>query len=510
VVLASWADNCPSSSLVRTFVPDLCRGHLQPGPGTLRVHDLRLFPCRPSTLSDRHVGSTTPDIRPVETSGGERPSIERASSADLAFLAMDTGKVPQQFAVILLLDQSDDLSLFHLRQVISDRILAVPRLRQRLIKVPPGCGRSVWVDEADFNIDRHVRAVSCRAPGDESALYDTALSVIMDRLPRDAPLWLIVLITDLADGAAAVVVVLHHVLADGLGGLNVLAALLDPGAPPAPVPFPRASPTRASLARDAWRTRMLDMRRAARLGRSLRRSMFAGGGFRPARATPCSLVQQTGPHLRMAVVRLDRALLRAAAYRNGATTNDAVLVAVGAALHQYLLSRGESVDPIAVTVPVSGRRPGGGPAMGNMVSPMLVDVATAGDVGERLKRVETAVSAHKAAATGPVPIAILGGVFRFLARLGGYRFYMNHQHRFHTLVTHVRGPAEPVTLGGHQVSAAIPIGVGERGNMTVYFEVLSYAGVVTIAVIVDPDHGPDLSDLTHRLQNELDSIIASP
>jgi hypothetical protein len=29
-------------------------------------------------------------------------------------------------------------------------------------------------------------------------------------------------------------------------------------------------------------------------------------------------------------------------------------------------------------------------------------------------------------------------------------------------------------------------------------------------VIVDPDHGPDLDDLTRRLQNELDSIIASP
>jgi hypothetical protein len=56
-----------------------------------------------------------------------------------------------------------------------------------------------------------------------------------------------------------------------------------------------------------------------------------------------------------------------------------------------LAEQRESVDPIAVTVPVSGRRPGGGPAMGNMVSPMLVDVATVGDVGERLKRVETAV-----------------------------------------------------------------------------------------------------------------------
>jgi hypothetical protein len=64
-------------------------------------------------------------------------------------------------------------------------------------------------------------------------------------------------------------------------------------------------------------------------------------------------------------------------------------------------------------------------------------------------------------------------------------------------------------LGGHEVTAAIPVGVGEGGNMTVYFEVLSYADVLTIAVVVDPAHGPDLDDLIRRLQNELTSIITS-
>jgi hypothetical protein len=100
-------------------------------------------------------------------------------------------------------------------------------------------------------------------------------------------------------------------------------------------------------------------------------------------------------------------------------------------------------------------------------------------------------------------------MFRFLARLGGYRFYMNHQHRFHTLVTHVRGPGEPVRLDGHEVSAAIPVAVAEGGNTTVYFEVLSYAGVLTIATVVDADHGPDPDDVVRRLRKELDLIMAA-
>ena len=81
------------------------------------------------------------------------------------------------------------------------------------------------------------------------------------------------------------------------------------------------------------------------------------------------------------------------------STNDAVLVAVAAALHQILLNMNESIDPIVVTVPVSGRRSRGGREVGNLVSPMLVNVPTGGGVAERLADVEAAVRARKVAAT---------------------------------------------------------------------------------------------------------------
>jgi hypothetical protein len=41
-------------------------------------------------------------------------------------------------------------------------------------------------------------------------------------------------------------------------------------------------------------------------------------------------------------------------------------------------------------------------------------------------------------------------------------------------------------------------------NTPVCFEVLPYAGVRTIAVIIDPDHGLDLDKLIVGLQNEFD------
>jgi diacylglycerol O-acyltransferase / wax synthase len=115
----------------------------------------------------------------VLTSGSVRqgePVIERASPSDRAFLAMDSGEVPEQFGVILMLDTAAGLDLDRARRLIAERVVAVPRLRQRLVRVPLGCGGPIWVDDPGFDIGRHVRAVACREPGDEPALLDAALS----------------------------------------------------------------------------------------------------------------------------------------------------------------------------------------------------------------------------------------------------------------------------------------------------------------------------------------------
>ena len=443
---------------------------------------------------------------------GARAPIERASPADRAFLAMDSGQVPEQFGVILLLGNAAGLDADKVRDLISARIPAVPRLRQRLARAPFGCGGPIWIDDSGFDIRRHVRSVACRPPGDEQALLDEALAITMARLPRSAPLWSATLVTGLSGDGAALVVVLHHTLADGLGGLVVLASLVDGAdpavSPPALAKFPRPVPDRGRLAADAWLGRLRGFGRIPQWWHLLRESFAAGGGAMPPPAARSSLNQRTGQRRGIAVVLADHAELRAAAYRHQATTNDVVLVAVAAALREVLQGRGENIATLAIAVPVSGRRTGEGPALGNMVSPMLVYVPTAGDLAGRLAEVARQVRAGRRAATGPPPIAVLGGVFRPLAAAGGYRAYMNHQHRLHTLVSHVRGPVEAVSFGGFPVTAAIPVVVGDSGNIPVFFEVLSYAGTLTVTMITDPDRFPDAAVLAGALRSALADITA--
>jgi diacylglycerol O-acyltransferase / wax synthase len=437
---------------------------------------------------------------------GPEPVIERASPTDRAFLAMDSRNVPEQLGVILLLDRAQGADLARVRRLIGDRIRAVPRLRQKLLRAPFGCGGPIWIDDPRFEIGNHVRAVTCPEPGDEHALLDLAIPLIAAPLPRTTPLWAAVLVTGLADGRSGLIVVLHHALADGVGGLAVLASLVDAGSDPPGARFPRPAPAAATLARDAFLGRLRALRQAARSWHLLRTSMGAGGGLRPPRAPACSLNQRTGCRRKAAVVRANLATLRAAAHRHAATTNDVLLVAVAGALHRVLMARGESLDVLVMAVPVSGRGSGSEAALGNMVSPMLVAVPATGDVRQRLAQVTAVVQARKADATGPPPIAVLGWLFRPLAALGAYHWYMNHQHRLNTLVSHVRGPAEQVTFDGSPISSAIPVALAEGGNITAYFEALSYAGTLTVTVIIDPDHFPDLDTLTYALCAELDLI----
>ncbi|SEC63095.1 acyltransferase, WS/DGAT/MGAT [Amycolatopsis tolypomycina] len=436
-----------------------------------------------------------------------RIDVDRASPTDRAFLAMGTGDGgPVQFGVLLLLGRAAGLDLVRVRQLIGERVPAVPRLRRRLVPAPRGGGGPIWVDDPGFDVRRHVRPAVCAPPGDGQAVLDTALSLVSAPLPRDAPPWSATFLTGLAGGEAALVVVLDHVLADGVGGLAVLARLVDGGAETAAVPYPRPWPGAVALRREALAGRLRSVRRIGPAARALYASTAAAGGLHPPRATPCSLLGPAGSRHRLVVVRAELAPLRAAAHRHEASVNDAVLVAVAGALHRLLRARHEDVRTFAIGVPVSGRAAADASHLGNAVSPLLVTVPGTGDVAGRLALVAARVRASKAAATGPPPIAVLGALFRPLAALGLYRWYLDHQRRMHTLVSHVRGPAGPVTFGGVPIGEAIPLSAGAGGNLTVLFEVLSYAGNVVISVLADAARCPDLGVLADGLAAELDLV----
>ena len=240
--------------------------------------------------------------------------FDRVSTDDLMSLASERGSTPLQVGAVLMLDSSESPEPGLVVDAIADRVRAVPRLRQRLVKVPWGCGRPVWVDDRDFAVSGHFSVIGCPAPGGESAVLEVAAQMLLTRLPRDRPLWAAKLVTDTGGGWAALIVVFHHVLADGIGGLAVLAGLVD-GAPEAhDRVFPVQMPSLGQLAAQAANDRL---RSAGKLPAVLGRLAGAASQLRPViggRLARSSLNQRTGPRRRFATVRVDLSQIRGAAH----------------------------------------------------------------------------------------------------------------------------------------------------------------------------------------------------
>src|SRR5437868_12870001 len=81
-----------------------------------------------------------------------------------------------------------------LRDHVGGRLGRAPRYRQRLAQVPLGVSEPVWIDDEDFDIERHVRRA-------RSSDFHEVVDEVMSRpLDRDRPLWELWIADRLADG----------------------------------------------------------------------------------------------------------------------------------------------------------------------------------------------------------------------------------------------------------------------------------------------------------------------
>ena len=433
--------------------------------------------------------------------------IERAAPLDLMHLALQRATVPEQFGAVLILQPGDRFDLATATSLLAGRVVAVPRLRQRVMGAPPGCGRAVWVDDADFAVDRHIKHLVCPPPGDDHALRRVAADVVLRPLPLDRPLWAATFVSGLTGRRAALILVVQHALADGLGGLAVLGALVD-GAPAGiPPTFPRPPPSAARLATDALCTRTQTLTHVAGWLHARDRTPRPRGP-RVGRAAPCSLLQPTGPGRDVAVAATPLGEIHTVAHQHGLTVNDVLLTAIGGALHAYLEQRGEKVSAFVVGIPVSERRTATAASPGNRITETRALIPGVGDPLDRLQVVHAVMRVSKKTTVPGWAGSVAPAMVRAAVALGVYDWYMRRQRYLHTVVTNVHGPDRPQTLAGAPITGIIPLAIGGGGNVTVTFAALSYADTLTISVTGDPAAMPDLAHTATLLQAELDTLTS--
>ncbi|HLI74443.1 MAG TPA: wax ester/triacylglycerol synthase family O-acyltransferase [Acidimicrobiales bacterium] len=469
--------------------------------------------------------------------------MERLSGLDAAFLAMETPTMHLHMAGVMVLDPRasgrDDVSqspFEKMRAVVEERIHLVPLLRRRVARVPFGLHHPVWVDDARFDLDYHLRRSSLPSPGGPGDLARFVADVVGRPLDADRPLWEIHVVEGLESGHVAVVPKVHHALFDGTAGTEVMASFMDLG----PVPHAVTSPSRpwrpepqpteaellgwamSSMLRQperafgsVWRT-FSAARDLAERNRRLREEDELQPPPAPFRAPRTSLNGAISPHRRVAFAQVSLDDVRAVRTVFGGTVNDVVLAAVAGALRRLLRERGERLDASLVAlVPVSQRsRPDAG-AHGNKVSAMLVSIATAiSDPVERLTTVAAGSRLAKGQAgvlsedlvRGWAQLAFPALSTRVARLAGNLRAFDHLPPLFNVVVSNVVGPDVGLWCAGSKLVAWYPIGPIIEGvglNVTV----ASYASTLYAGILACRELVPEVERLASHLGDAFDELV---
>ena len=457
----------------------------------------------------------------------------RLSAQDAAFLYLERPPMHMHVAGVCVLDPRttplERMAFGDLAAVIASRLQLVPRFRQKAVPVPGNLARPVWVDDADFDIDFHLRRAALPSPGGRRELADFVQRVHSRPLDRSKPLWETYFIEGLEDGMVAILTKAHHAMIDGLSGVDIATVMFDFAPEPNVLAQeawkPEPEPSGADLLREAIREQvtnpaasLAEMARTA-VRAPARAAGFVGnvvGGLRdlvrqgPPPSGPFDVA--IGPNRRFAMA--DAPVQRFKDIKNsaGGTVNDVVLAVVAGAMHLVLKARGEPTRgrTLRAMVPVSVRTDDERLALGNRVTLVFVDLPVGHmDPAGRLSRISEATRGLKESMMALSADAIMNlGTFApptlhaMAARL------VSRGHWFNLVVSNVPGPQVPMYIAGARLVATYPV-LPLAENVALSVAVTSLAGTMGFGFTGDWDATPDIDFMATSLEESLDELATA-
>ena len=406
---------------------------------------------------------------------------------------------------------------------LAQRILAVPRFQQVLRTYPLDLGARQWMDDANLDVSHHIRRAALPRPGDDEALFRWVAEVMERRLDRDRPLWECWIVDGLANNRWAILMKIHHCIADGIAATHLLAHLCDDGAGGTFATEIRAAkePSRGALRpapltlnpidwiAGAWRASLGVTVGAAQAVRGA--FEIAGGLLRPAAS---SLTGPVSNMRRYATAQVSLEDVARVCKTFDVTINDVALTAITGSFRTMLVRRGQQPtrDSVRTLVPVSVRSHDAARKTDNRVSIMLphlpVEMA---DPVEQLRTVHARLTRAKASgqrqagslfvsAANAIPFPFTAWTVRALTRLP--------QRGVVTLATNVPGPRTRLRVMGKEVIRLLPIPPLAL-QLRTGIAILSYADHLVFGIIADYDTAPDVDELAQGIDRTISHLVTA-
>src|SRR5881275_462482 len=153
------------------------------------------------------------------------------SPTDSMFLIGESREQPMHVGSLQVFELPDGADTELLRNTLQDLLQqtdVAPLFRKRPYRSLGTVGQWAWADDAEVDLEHHVRHSALPQPGRVRELLALVSRLHSTLLDRQRPLWEVHLIEGLEGNRFAVYTKLHHSVMDGVSGMRLLQRALSP------------------------------------------------------------------------------------------------------------------------------------------------------------------------------------------------------------------------------------------------------------------------------------------
>src|SRR5947199_1398807 len=168
---------------------------------------------------------------------------KKLSSMDASFLYLETPEMPMHVGSMAIFRLPDDYKgdfFEDFKAMIVSRLHVAPVLKARLEKAPLDIDHPSWVEDDQFDIDRHIFRASLPAPRDRATLERIVGWMHAKLLNRARPLWEFYVFEGMKDNEVGLYSKMHHAAIDGGAGAALTNMIYDISPVPRKVDPPAA------------------------------------------------------------------------------------------------------------------------------------------------------------------------------------------------------------------------------------------------------------------------------
>src|SRR5437588_373187 len=155
---------------------------------------------------------------------------KKLSSLDASFLYLETPEMPMHVGSMAIFRLPDDYQgdfFEDFKAMIASRLDIAPVLKARLEKAPLDIDHPSWVEDDQFDIDRHIFRASLPAPRDRATLERIVGWMHAKLLNRARPLWEFYVFEGMKDNEVGLYSKMHHAAIDGGAGAALTNMIYD-------------------------------------------------------------------------------------------------------------------------------------------------------------------------------------------------------------------------------------------------------------------------------------------